>query len=58
MDTNQLQFAYIVFEQGIGTIHAAFTSRQEAQEYADYLSEKLDMDCFVVIKTIFKPIYK
>ena len=48
---------YLVCEDGTGIIHAGFPTEEDAQSYADFLTDTEEMECFRVLRCIWQPQY-
>jgi hypothetical protein len=45
-----MESIFIVFEQGAGIIHRAFTDKTDAQAFVDELEAQTEMNCFEIQK--------
>ncbi len=42
---------FLVFENGEGTIHKAFSNKFTAEKFIEQLKELTDLDCYEIIET-------
>ena len=42
---------FLVFENGAGTIHKAFSNKFTAEKFIEQLKELTDLDCYEIIET-------
>jgi len=45
---------FLVFENGSGIIHKAFSTKETAEQFIETLKDQTDMDCYEIIETILE----
>jgi hypothetical protein len=48
-----MEFIYVVYEMGEGSIHLSFKHKAAAQAYVSEISEKTQMNCYEIITVPF-----